>query len=135
MNLYTEFLVAFILVFAVGYTLAYLPGMLKMKAIYKRNLLFLVSVGLVLQLGNGLKLSYLWAVGFIFLIFNLYLFYTNKRRNLLKVYYAVIDFIVCSLTLFLIRSQKQLHRKSKRERKKCRQQSISIRRSIQNDRL
>ena len=35
MNLYTEFLVAFILVFAVGYTLAYLPGMLKMKAIYK----------------------------------------------------------------------------------------------------
>ena len=101
MNLYTEFLVAFMLVFAVGYTLAYLPGMLKMKAIYKRNLLFLVSVGLVLQLGNGLKLSYLWAVGFIFLIFNLYLFYTNKRRNLLKVYYAVIDFIVCSLTLFL----------------------------------
>ena len=72
MNLYTEFLVAFMLVFAVGYTLAYLPGMLKMKAIYKRNLLFLVSVGLVLQLGNGLKLSYLWAVGFIFLIFNLY---------------------------------------------------------------
>lgn len=58
MNLYTEFLVAFMLVFAVGYTLAYLPGMLKMKAIYKRNLLFLVSVGLVLQLGNGLKLSY-----------------------------------------------------------------------------
>ena len=101
MNLYTEFLVAFMLVFAVGYTLAYLPGMLKMKAIYKRNLLFLVSVGLVLQLGNGLKLSYLWAVGFIFLIFNLYLFYTNKRRNLLKVYYAVIDFIVCALTLFL----------------------------------
>lgn len=45
MNLYTEFLVAFMLVFAVGYTLAYLPGMLKMKAIYKRNLLFLVSVG------------------------------------------------------------------------------------------
>ena len=35
MNLYTEFLVAFMLVFAVGYTLAYLPGMLKMKAIYK----------------------------------------------------------------------------------------------------
>ena len=34
MNLYTEFLVAFMLVFAVGYTLAYLPGMLKMKAIY-----------------------------------------------------------------------------------------------------
>lgn len=67
MNLYTEFLVAFMLVFAVGYTLAYLPGMLKMKAIYKRNLLFLVSVGLVLQLGNGLKLSYLWAVGFIFM--------------------------------------------------------------------
>ena len=99
MNLYTEFLVAFMLVFAVGYTLAYLPGMLKMKAIYKRNLLFLVSVGLVLQLGNGLKLSYLWAVGFIFLIFNLYLFYTNKRRNILKVYYDVIDLIVCSLTL------------------------------------
>ena len=49
MNLYTEFLVAFMLVFAVGYTLVYLPGMLKVKAIYKRNLLFLVSVGLVLQ--------------------------------------------------------------------------------------
>ena len=102
MNLYTEFLVAFMLVFAVGYTLAYLPGMLKMKAIYKRNLLFLVSVGLVLQLGNGLKLSYLWAVGFIFLIFNLYLFYTNKRRNLLKVYYAVIDFIVCCSCLLVL---------------------------------
>ena len=106
MNLYTEFLVAFMLVFAVGYTLAYLPGMLKMKAIYKRNLLFLVSVGLVLQLGNGLKLSYLWAVGFIFLIFNLYLFYTNKRRNLLKVYYAVIDFIVCSLTWMIFQLNK-----------------------------
>ena len=96
MNLYTEFLVAFMLVFAVGYTLAYLPGMLKMKAIYKRNLLFLVSVGLVLQLGNGLKLSYLWAVGFIFLIFNLYLLYTNKRRNILCChrFYSVFAYIV-----------------------------------------
>ena len=101
MNLYTEFLVAFMLVFAVGYTLVYLPGMLKVKAIYKRNLLFLVSVGLVLQFVNRLMLSYLWAVSFIFLIFNLYLFYTDKRGNHLKVYYAVIDFIVCSLTLFL----------------------------------
>ena len=75
MNLYTEFLVAFMLVFAVGYTLAYLPGMLKMKAIYKRNLLFLVSVGLVLQLGNGLKLSYLWAARIADIIFDI----VNKK--------------------------------------------------------
>ena len=70
-----------------------------MKAIYKRNLLFLVSVGLVLQLGNGLKLSYLWAVGFIFLIFNLYLFYKNKRRNLvIGIAVAVIVFILFCVT-------------------------------------
>ena len=41
----------------------------------------------------------------------------------------------CLLISYLIRSQKQSRRKSKRGKRKCKQQSISIRRSIQNDRL
>ena len=50
MNLYTEFLVAFMLVFAVGYTLAYLPGMLKMKAIYKRNIVIIKLFNFIIYL-------------------------------------------------------------------------------------
>ena len=54
----------------------------------------------------------------------------NRSRQLL-----FSEMVRYSLTLFLIKSQKQFHRKSKREKRKCRQQLISIRRSIQNDRL
>lgn len=102
MNLYGEFLVAFILVFAAGYTLVYLPGVLKIRSLYKRNILFLLFWGVVNLLADAsLKHSYFYAIGFIFLAYNIYLFYTDKRKNPLKVVYAIADFVVYSLVLFL----------------------------------
>lgn len=102
MNLYIGLLIRFLFVFALGSTLAYLPGLLNVKGLLKRNLLFLVSLLLAcLFLDIPLKVSYVWALGFIFLMFNAYALFMEKRKGTLKIQYVVIDFVVCSGTLFL----------------------------------
>ncbi len=101
MNVYFEFLSVFLLIFALGCTLAYLPGVLKMRPLFKRNLIFLISTVLVCVLGNSIHTSYIWSLCFICLMFNIYSLLTDKRKNPRKILHAVVDYIVCSLIIFL----------------------------------
>lgn len=100
MNAYFEFILVFLLIFALGYTLIYLPGIIKIKDIFKRNLVFCSSALLTCFLLDAQpKVSYLWALCFIYFMFNVYSLFTQQRQRSFKIRYALIDFILCSLTL------------------------------------
>lgn len=105
MNAYFEFLLVFLLLFALVFVLAYLPGVFVAKKWGKQNLIFLVSFGLMYPLeviyGNGnTKTSFAWSIGFIYLSFNIYLLLCDKIKLWGKLLNAIIDFVLCSLTLF-----------------------------------
>ena len=101
MNAYFEVLFTFLLLFTLGYTLAFLPGVLTKRSVLKRNFLFLVATALIYLLGNFIKVSYLVSLGFIYLLFNAYFLWIARRSSSRKILYAVIDFLVCFLVLFL----------------------------------
>lgn len=101
MNAYFEFLFVFLLLFVSTCTLAYLPGVLKIRGFWKRNLLFLISAALICLLADSIKTSYALSSCFIYVLFNVYAFWIEKRRSTRKVLYAIVDFLVCFLTLFL----------------------------------
>ncbi len=105
MNTYFEFLTVFLLLFALLYVLVYLPGVLVVKRWYKQNLVFLSTFGLMflLEMVNGAgatKSSFLWALLFFFFVYNFYLLLSLKIKGIGKVFNIIIDFVICSLTLF-----------------------------------
>ena len=100
---YFAFLYIFLMLFALLYVLAYLPGVLIIKTWSKQNLIFLLALGLTyLFIPNKstiIKLSSICSILFILLIFNIYLLFNNKLKATRRIL-NVIDFIVCSLTIF-----------------------------------
>ena len=105
MNAFFGFIFMFLLLFAITYTLAYLPGVPRRKTWIKQNLIFLFPFGLMFLLGKFLgtgqiKLSYFVSLCFIFLIFNIYLQVSEKIKKWGQVLNVLMDMILCSLTLF-----------------------------------
>ena len=105
MNFFFEFIFVYLVMFAIAYTLAYLPGVFKVKKWIKQNLIFLFPQALMLTLGltvgtGQIKLSLLPPICFIFLIFNIYLLVSEKIKKWGRVLNVLMDLILCSLTLF-----------------------------------
>ena len=109
---YFDFLNLFLILLALLYVLAYLPEVLIIKTWSKQNLIFLLALGLTyLSLTTGLlnipnksaiiKLSTTCSILFILLIFNTYLLSNSKLKATGRILNVIIDFIVCSLTLFV----------------------------------
>jgi len=97
MSAYFGFLSAYLLVFALVYTLAYLPGVFRTKLWIKRNTVFLIPFALMLLFGLSIPVSYLGSLSFICLVYNIYLPLPKRRKQL----QIVIDFVIYFVTLFL----------------------------------
>ena len=107
MNSFFDFIFIFLLLFAVTYTLAYLPGVAVINTKVKQNLIFLFPFGLMFMLGKFLgtgqiRLSYFLSLCFMFLIFNIYLQVSEKVKKWGRILNVLTDLILCSLTLFAI---------------------------------
>lgn len=105
MTAYFEFLWAFLLLFALTYVFAHLPGIRFIKKRAKENLIFLISFGLLVlwRLVNGansVEPSFIGAIGFIFLAFNGYMLLSDQISRMRTGWNVIIDFLVCSPTLF-----------------------------------
>lgn len=107
---YFELLSSFFLLFALIYVLAHLPGVHFIKNRIKENLVFLLSftllalwhlIGRTGHLGGYTGLSYLCSFGFIFLLFNGYLLFSNRIKRMRTAWNILIDFMWCALTIFV----------------------------------
>ncbi|MDL2221020.1 histidine kinase [Parabacteroides sp. OttesenSCG-928-N08] len=101
MNGFIEFQTVSFLLFALLYTLAFLPGLLRIPSWIKAELVFILSFGFMLLSSNreAISPSYYGAVGALFLCYNGYLFLHNMLIRCHYILRILIDFLYGYATL------------------------------------